>query len=58
MGVEPRSTPLQRFCSSSQGAVVRHWEIKAEEADDRADQPLRLAQREAKLLPSAAAVSE
>jgi hypothetical protein len=36
---------LQRGCPAAQGGVVRHGEIKAEQAHEGADQPFGLAQR-------------
>jgi hypothetical protein len=43
-----RSRHHQRRCPSAQSGMVRHREIKAEKADDRADQTFGLAQRGAK----------
>jgi len=46
-GAKARLWPrhLQRGCPAAQGRVVGHREIKAEQADDGADQALSLAQR-------------
>src|SRR3954467_7461856 len=41
----------QRFSPAAQGGVVRHREIEAEQLQDRADQPLGLAKRQAEYGP-------
>ena len=49
----PRLWPrhLQRLGPAAEGAVVRHREIEAKQLQDRADQPLGLAQRQAEHRP-------
>ena len=39
---------LQRVGPAAEGAVIRHRDIEAEQLQDGADQPLGLAQRQAK----------
>jgi hypothetical protein len=44
----PKRWHRQRPGSAAQRGMIRHGEIKAEQSDDGADQPLSLAQRQAK----------
>jgi hypothetical protein len=47
LGSQARSRYLQGAGASTNGRVIRYGEIKAEHAEDRADQSLGLAQRQA-----------
>jgi hypothetical protein len=45
------SRHLQRLGSAAQGGVVRHREVETQQLQEGADQPLRLAQRQAEHRP-------